>query len=151
MIDPWPVYTWPPQPPTGKDEQWRPCWVLHPEKTLENSCPSQQGWAPRVAQAPLITALSIPGCRGKSNTKPKMSQQQNQVRDYNSRSMEEWRLGRSASKTIWLCLEITFSRVFFYGRKQPPHTQVSWEKSSEEPLDAAGFQRGLSLPKLSFR
>lgn len=33
-------------------------WVLHPEQTLETSCPSQQGWAPCVAQALLITLAS---------------------------------------------------------------------------------------------
>lgn len=31
-----PCLMWPPCPPTSKDEQWGHCWVLHPEKTLEN-------------------------------------------------------------------------------------------------------------------
>lgn len=154
-MDPWPVYTWPPHPPTSKDEQGRPCWVLHPEKTLETSCPLQQGWAPHVAQTLLIIALSIPGCSRKSNTKPRMSpcySQQNQVRETNSRSMEEGRIGTSASKTslcfrvVWLCLGLV--GLFFYGRKQLSYRQVSCERSSEDPLDAAGLQRGLNLAKL---
>lgn len=93
------------------------------EQTVENGSPSQQGWAPCVTQALLMTAFSIQGCRRKEVLP--------QAKDVSllqpARSSERlWQQGRGrikvgdvaagpgwVAKAVSLCREIRLISGFF--------------------------------------
>jgi len=58
-----PCLSW---PPTGKDEQWDPCWELHPEQTPGE----QQGWATHTAQVLLNYCSWCLGNQKKGSSTP---------------------------------------------------------------------------------